>query len=496
MSARPPAIRLARCVQQVRSLHTTLASHNTQLQRRPEPKHESEELTSSAKLLAEAFAEEEEEARNPKRRRRRTAVDRIADDSPVWTGEENTRDAVLRMLMDTHKPLRSDVVATAEQKIKDLTKKLDMEPIFRDNTTIKRQEQALMQDLGEEGQPAERSQVARQIELERQIPPEEFRPWMAQYIAKDQDTDTPSIFHGKFLSSGPSSRGKAATKDREDAREGALDYRLGGGEGYQGKGTSAAGGGVRGGPSGVRAWQSLVEDRIEIGIGIVQRARNNGWFNNVQGRGKPIAHDSDENNPYIDRGEYFMNRIVKRQGAKPPWIELLGELETAHTAFRSSLLSSYVRSIVRSLTTSPFQSRQSLAQLTTEQVQALRDPKWQTREMAYHTEAIKDLNNTVRKMNAMAPPVARRGLVVLDDELALTYRAAAPLIMAELAKRSNEDWDKLKELEATDGYQKGRTGSQRIGREVDAHSEGAKMFKWEGLGVMEAIRSLFRRGTQ
>jgi DnaJ family protein C protein 28 len=135
----------------------------------------------------------------------------------------------------------------------------------------------------------------------------------------------------------------------------------------------------------------------------------------VQGRGKPIARDSDENNPYIDRGEYFMNRIVKRQGAKPPWIELLGgkslvsrkyvlrssyatELETAHTAFRSSLLSSYVRTIVRSLITSPFQSRQSLAQLTTEQVEALRDSKWQTREMAYHAEAVKDLNNTVRKM--------------------------------------------------------------------------------------------------
>jgi hypothetical protein len=98
--------------------------------------------------------------------------------------------------------------------------------------------------------------------------------------------------------------------------------------------------------------------------------------------------------------------------------------------------------------------------------------------------------------NAMAPPVARRGLVILDDELALTYRAAAPLIMAELAKRSNEDWDKMKELEATDGYKKGRTGSQKLGPEVDAYSEGAKMFKWEDLGVMEAIRSLFRRGTQ
>lgn len=192
--------------------------------------------------------------------------------------------------MDTHKPLRSDVVATAEQKIKELTKKLDMEPIVRDNSTLKRQEQALMQELSEEGPPAARSQVARQIELERQIPPEEFRPWMAQYVAKDQDTDTPSIFHGKFLSSGPSSRSslldrpviaadpKARQAERQrqrtertqgrlvGAREGALDYRLGGGEGYQGKGASAAGGGVRGGPSGVRAWQSLVEDRIEVSL--------------------------------------------------------------------------------------------------------------------------------------------------------------------------------------------------------------------------------------
>lgn len=85
---------------------------------------------------------------------------------------------------------------------------------------------------------------------------------------------------------------------------------------------------------------------------------------------------------------------------------------------------------------------------------------------------------------------------MLDDELALTYRAAAPLILAELAKRSNEDWDKMKELEANDGYEKGRTGSQRLGGEVDAHSKGAEMFKWEDLGVMEAIRSLFRRRTQ
>ncbi len=35
-----------------------------------------------------------------------------------------------------------------------------------------------------------------------------------------------------------------------------------------------------------------------------------------------------------DRSEFFMNRIVKRQGAKPPWIELLGG--EAHCSFVDS----------------------------------------------------------------------------------------------------------------------------------------------------------------
>jgi hypothetical protein len=195
------------------------------------------------------------------------------------------------MLMDTHKPLRSDVVATAEQKIKELTRKLDMEPIIRDNSAIAKQERALMEDLEDTEEADERKlkRLSRSIQLEQQIPPEEFRPWMAQYIAKDEDASTPSIFHGKFLNTGPSSSSslldrpvisndpkiRNAERQRKrtertqgriiGAREGALDYRLGGGEGYQTRGTSAAGGGVKGGPSGMRAWQNLVEDRIEVG---------------------------------------------------------------------------------------------------------------------------------------------------------------------------------------------------------------------------------------
>jgi hypothetical protein len=44
--------------------------------------------------------------------------------------------------------------------------------------------------------------------------------------------------------------------------------------------------------------------------------------------------------------------------------------------------------------------------MTVEQVNAMRDAKWQARERAYHNEAIKDLNNTVRKMVSLSEGVA------------------------------------------------------------------------------------------
>ena len=68
-------------------------------------------------------------------------------------------------------------------------------------------------------------------------------------------------------------------------------------------------------PGSIAAWTTLVEDRI-------QRAQLRGVFQNVKGRGKPFQVDTEESNPYIDRTEYLMNRIVQRQGAAPPWIDL------------------------------------------------------------------------------------------------------------------------------------------------------------------------------
>ena len=47
-----------------------------------------------------------------------------------------------------------------------------------------------------------------------------------------------------------------------------------------------------------------------------------GQFTVLSGRGKPLVRQVDESNPFIAREEFLMNRVIQRNGAAPPWVEL------------------------------------------------------------------------------------------------------------------------------------------------------------------------------
>jgi aarF domain-containing kinase len=250
-------------------------------------------LTGSAKLLAEAL-EEEETLKTSRADLRHTQ-------GPIWEGEESTHDAVLRMLVDAHKPLRTGEGVkhdTADKKIKSLMKGLDMEPRLANAVTT---------PAGEAVSTASEET----INLHRtNIPPHLHRPWHSTYTGANQSTDTPQIKYGTFIKSKsdgdsltnilelrlpPGADGKMRAKMREarrsskatrrydQAREGALDYRLGLGtdggqviefeemdeddETFTGnrqiRGNSVLGAG-KGSASGMKAWGGLVEDRIQV----------------------------------------------------------------------------------------------------------------------------------------------------------------------------------------------------------------------------------------
>jgi aarF domain-containing kinase len=96
---------------------------------------------------------------------------------------------------------------------------------------------------------------------------------------------------------------------------------------------------------------------------------------------------------------------VKRQGALPPWIELQNNLDTSLEAFRSTLLSTYSTHVVRSVI-----STTSLDPLPPLHTIPVRDELWEAREHKFHQENVRQINDLVRRMNAVAPSIVRRPL--------------------------------------------------------------------------------------
>lgn len=254
--------------------------------------------SASAKLFQDAIEEETLSASTSSRDHLRLTQ------GPIWSGDETTPDAVLRMLVDSHKPLRTGTGVkhnAADEKIKGWMKGLKLEPRLGPSPNI----------LGTAPAP---DAIEAEAEVETlnphrtTIPPHLHRPWHATYTGETSQEEVPRIRYGTFIkkSAGaddlanilelqlpPGADGKTKQRIRslrrtgkmvkrvESAREGALDYKLGLGAGEGGqvveveaeeddvfggnrqvRGSSVLGA-QKGSASGLRAWAGLVEDRIQ-----------------------------------------------------------------------------------------------------------------------------------------------------------------------------------------------------------------------------------------
>ncbi|GAA5979305.1 hypothetical protein JCM10908_002873 [Rhodotorula pacifica] len=284
-------------------------------------------------------------------------------------------------------------------------------------------------------------------------PPEHYQP-LPGYRASD--TDSPrgagtisarkAAIAAARKDASLSSRPSAYKKQRlANAYERSLDYRggvrrpsgsvrsgLGSGGGFDlmsGRGIAVpvheqqSGQNAGGQAQDFQIWEGWLEEKIK-------QARKDGVFDNVQGRGKPIERDHAESNPFIDRTEFLMNRILKTQEAAPPWIELQKELDSAIAAFRTELRANWTRRAIRIRSTEG---------LTTAVVREVRegwtDPEWIARERGYHDVSLKTLNEMTRKYNIIAPYNVRRPLLTVANELREAVSSCAPSIATELQRR-------------------------------------------------------------
>ena len=170
-----------------------------------------------------------------------------------------------------------------------------------------------------------------------------------------------------------------------------------------------------------------------------------------------------------------MNRIVKRQGAAPAWVELNGEYEAELRLFRSMLEDQWTRRASRMILSGPLPLRRGLEDESrrAEVARSFRDREWAAQEQAYHAHEVARLNEIVRRHNHLAPFFARKGLLQLERELDDMYTRAVPLLVARITQG-------LRDSEAT--------RRQQHPRGTIDQSQGQGQGQGIGLGLLLALR--------
>ncbi|MCO5589790.1 hypothetical protein L7F22_043759 [Adiantum nelumboides] len=183
---------------------------------------------------------------------------------------------------------------------------------------------------------------------------------------------------------------------------------------------------------GGRGFQSIANERIEA-------AMKTDYFRRNSLRGKPLEKDIHASNPFLKGEERIMNRLIQRQGAAPPWVELNVQLENEQSDFRKRLADSWLRRATRIILATSYmreglepiriQSNETFDDLMQREmfnsgqkkllnlVNGYTDSEWEQKEQAYHDVSIRDVNNLIRRYNVVAPVSARRGLLIREWEL-------------------------------------------------------------------------------
>ncbi|EOR00329.1 hypothetical protein E3P92_01443 [Wallemia ichthyophaga] len=317
----------------------------------------------------------------------------------AWDGDEHPHHTTLRMLIDSRKPLRDG----RKDHYGDSKLKTVQQPLSPTDNLI----------------PSDPN----------------FMPWDAEFVQPSHASRSkqPSIYRARNLQSqarqklqslNPDSKTKALirdtkkSKDRQrrlvNARDGAIDYSLTGSlddiqnnEHQQSQ--------FRPRPQSLEGWQSLVEVQI-------QRAQRQGQFNNLPGKGEPLGSVS-EGNPFIDREEFLMNRLISRQGAVPAFVELQMLMEGEVTSLRNYLREEYTKRwrYTGRITANDCKSDHAPTHTPT---YVPRDRDWEQRQQSYHMILLDRVNGAIKSYNAIAPPSTRRGLLLLDSELQRAREAA------------------------------------------------------------------------
>lgn len=182
--------------------------------------------------------------------------------------------------------------------------------------------------------------------------------------------------------------------------------------------------------------KSLADQRI-------MDAQRRGEFKNIK-RGKPLNKGySGTENIFIDRTEYHLNEILKKQDALPPWIEKQGGCDIKISNFRYELDQEWLKWSLNQLKDEYPDINNELLIKKMEiyakneingEGKLLRSEKWLNTRGKYFESKVRDLNDTIRGYNLQAPMASQKLYLILDKELNSCYKRIAPILVDSFKK--------------------------------------------------------------
>ncbi|KAK9354196.1 hypothetical protein V1523DRAFT_408961 [Lipomyces doorenjongii] len=365
--------------------------------------------------------------------------------SKPWTGRESTEDVVLRMLVDSNKPLRIPGGGSGQR-------------VYR-------------------GAPASGGAGAETSGSANAVPLPKTKRSMPDSVRLARAREL-SLEYSIAKNTGTLSGGEDKDKQKDGTPLGQVEEDTAFSRLYKERFR-----GPKAMPGTLHGLRALADERIE-------EARSRGQFNNLP-RGEKLDMDARISSPFLDTTEFFLNRIIQRQDVQPPWIEKQATIQQDLRRFRIGLRESWKRHAMQLIAaTSPnLEAQMARARkyaeaeraeaerlgLYTEKVKdvgestqqmeegvpagevatsaetddlreepvaptgstfaLLRKDDWESIEHKYHVLSVKTLNDSIRSYNLMAPGPARRSYLMLERELRLCYAEVAPLLADSLKER-------------------------------------------------------------
>ena len=230
------------------------------------------DTSASEKLFEDAKHKEQEEKQEIERRGQTMNALLTSQGGRNWDGDEPIADAVLRMLVDKYKPLRSGTIATADEKLSKAAPTVRRGSVPSESLLLA-PEATREEGLGISHRPLVYPKVDLSKPLKDQplLPAVEgHRPWHTNFTTPSHAAASVRI--GNFGTvkprRPPAPDEKARKKEKENnrrfetafklegAKESVLDHRLGI---KQQKRTQAN-------PTTMKGWWGLVEERIEVSL--------------------------------------------------------------------------------------------------------------------------------------------------------------------------------------------------------------------------------------